>query len=228
MFFILNWIWIEDGHEKIVLFCEYKTELFWCQTASYKNLKIWGWRIGLVVKSTECFSSDPAFNSQQPLGSPQPSIVGSDAFFCHKGIHVGRVLIFINLRKKRYFWQAMWYTAATPAPGTWKQEIKHLKARHYKPCQKPMTRRESTGHSWNTLSCQTSSCQSAFYIFMLIPIGVRCSQLWSEKLLSAVGNDYCRDSCLVQFQVDLTTSAQLEWSPLTSPSKALRRTGERR
>lgn len=90
----------------------------------------------------------------------------------------------------------MWYTAATPAPGTWKQEIKHLKARHYKPCQKPMTRRESTGHGWNTLSCQTSSCQSAFYIFMLIPIGVRCSQLWSEKLLSAVGNDYCMQRLL--------------------------------
>jgi hypothetical protein len=39
------------------------------------------WRDGSVVKSTDCSSGGPEFNSQQPHGSPQPSVVGSDALF---------------------------------------------------------------------------------------------------------------------------------------------------
>ena len=35
-----------------------------------------GWRDGSVVKSTDCSSRGPEFNSQQPHGS-QPSVMGS-------------------------------------------------------------------------------------------------------------------------------------------------------
>jgi hypothetical protein len=42
-----------------------------------------GWRDGSVVKSTDCFSRGPEFNSQQPHGGSQPSIMVSvsDALF---------------------------------------------------------------------------------------------------------------------------------------------------
>jgi hypothetical protein len=35
----------------------------------------------MVVKSTDCSSRGPEFNSQQPHGGSQPSVMGSDAFF---------------------------------------------------------------------------------------------------------------------------------------------------
>jgi hypothetical protein len=37
------------------------------------------------------------FNSQQPHGGSQPSVMGSDALFWHTGIHADRVLIYIKL-----------------------------------------------------------------------------------------------------------------------------------
>ncbi|EDM16219.1 rCG63685 [Rattus norvegicus] len=40
-----------------------------------------GWRDGSVVKSTVCSSRGPEFNSQQPRGGSQPSVMGSDALF---------------------------------------------------------------------------------------------------------------------------------------------------
>ena len=40
-----------------------------------------GWRDGSVVKSTDCSSRGPGFNSQQPHGGSQPSVMGSDALF---------------------------------------------------------------------------------------------------------------------------------------------------
>jgi hypothetical protein len=40
-----------------------------------------GWRDGSAVKSTDYSSRGPEFNSQQPHGGPQPSIMGSDALF---------------------------------------------------------------------------------------------------------------------------------------------------
>jgi hypothetical protein len=40
-----------------------------------------GWRDDSVVKSTNCFSRGPEFNSQQPHGSSQPSVMVSDALF---------------------------------------------------------------------------------------------------------------------------------------------------
>jgi len=40
-----------------------------------------GWRDGSVVKSTDCSSRGPEFNSQQPHGGSQPSVIESNAFF---------------------------------------------------------------------------------------------------------------------------------------------------
>jgi len=40
-----------------------------------------GWRDGSVVKSTDCSSRGPEFNSQQPHGGSQPSVIGVDALF---------------------------------------------------------------------------------------------------------------------------------------------------
>uniref|UniRef100_A0A8I6AET2 Cytochrome c oxidase assembly protein COX20, mitochondrial n=1 Tax=Rattus norvegicus TaxID=10116 RepID=A0A8I6AET2_RAT len=40
-----------------------------------------GWRDGSVTKSTDCSSRGPEFNSQQPHGGSQPSVMGSDALF---------------------------------------------------------------------------------------------------------------------------------------------------
>jgi hypothetical protein len=40
-----------------------------------------GWRDGSAVKITDCSSRGPEFNSQQPHGSSQPSVMGSDALF---------------------------------------------------------------------------------------------------------------------------------------------------
>jgi hypothetical protein len=40
-----------------------------------------GWRDDSVVKSTDCSSRGPEFNSQQPHGGSQPFIMGSDALF---------------------------------------------------------------------------------------------------------------------------------------------------
>jgi hypothetical protein len=40
-----------------------------------------GWCDGSVVKNTDCSSRGPEFNSQQPHGGSQPSVMGSDALF---------------------------------------------------------------------------------------------------------------------------------------------------
>ena len=41
----------------------------------------WGWRDGSVVKSVACSSKGPEFNSRQPHGGSQPSVMGSGALF---------------------------------------------------------------------------------------------------------------------------------------------------
>jgi hypothetical protein len=51
------------------------------------------WKDGSLVKSTGCSSRGPEFNSQQPHGGSQPSVMRSDAFFWHAGIHADRALI---------------------------------------------------------------------------------------------------------------------------------------
>jgi hypothetical protein len=40
-----------------------------------------GWRDGSVLKSTDCSSRGPEFNSQQPHGGLHPSVMGSNALF---------------------------------------------------------------------------------------------------------------------------------------------------
>jgi hypothetical protein len=58
-------------------------------------------RDGSAVKSTDCSSRDPEFNSQQPHGGSQPSAMGSDALFCNAGIHADPALIHKIKRKRK-------------------------------------------------------------------------------------------------------------------------------
>ena len=48
-----------------------------------------GWRDGSEVKSTDCYSGGPEFDSQQPHGGSQPSVMRSGALFWPEGIHGG-------------------------------------------------------------------------------------------------------------------------------------------
>jgi hypothetical protein len=47
----------------------------------FKKELLRGWRDGSAVKSTNCSSRGPEFNSQQPYGGSQPSVFGSEALF---------------------------------------------------------------------------------------------------------------------------------------------------
>jgi hypothetical protein len=47
----------------------------------FKKDVIWGWSDGSVVKSPDCSSGGPKFNSQQLHGSSEPSVMGSDVLF---------------------------------------------------------------------------------------------------------------------------------------------------
>jgi len=49
-----------------------------------------------VVKSTDCSSRGPEFNSQHPLGASQPFIMRSNSYFWHAGVHADRALIYIK------------------------------------------------------------------------------------------------------------------------------------
>jgi hypothetical protein len=55
-----------------LLFCTYKKK---------KKTSGEGWRDGSAVKSTDCSSRGPEFNSQQPHGGSQTSVMRSDALF---------------------------------------------------------------------------------------------------------------------------------------------------
>ena len=55
-----------------------------------------GWRDGSEVKSTDCSSRGPEFNSQQPHGDSQPSIMRSGTLFLHASIHGRNVVYIIN------------------------------------------------------------------------------------------------------------------------------------
>jgi hypothetical protein len=46
-----------------------------------ENNYYWGWRDGSAVKSTDCSSRGPEFNSQQPHGGSQPSVMRYNALF---------------------------------------------------------------------------------------------------------------------------------------------------
>jgi hypothetical protein len=47
--------------------------------SSFLKSSLWGWRDGSVVKSTDCYSRGPEFNSQKPHDGSQPSEMESDA-----------------------------------------------------------------------------------------------------------------------------------------------------
>jgi hypothetical protein len=51
------------------------------QNTNAHKILLGGCRDGSAVKSTDCSSRGPEFNSQQPHGSSQPSVMGSDALF---------------------------------------------------------------------------------------------------------------------------------------------------
>jgi hypothetical protein len=53
----------------------------WIGKINIVKMAILGWRDGSVVKSTDCSSRGPEFNSQQPHGGSQPSVMGSDTLF---------------------------------------------------------------------------------------------------------------------------------------------------
>jgi len=53
------------------------------------------------VKSPVCSSRGPEFNSQQPHGGSQPSVMRSGALFWPAGVHAGETLYIINKFKKR-------------------------------------------------------------------------------------------------------------------------------
>jgi hypothetical protein len=46
------------------------------------EMTVLGWRDGSAVKSTDCSSKAPEFNPQQPHRGSQPSVMGSNFFFC--------------------------------------------------------------------------------------------------------------------------------------------------
>ena len=51
------------------------------------------WRDGSAVKSVACSSKGPEFNSQQPHGGSQPSVMRSGyEVFWSAGIHADRIL----------------------------------------------------------------------------------------------------------------------------------------
>jgi hypothetical protein len=49
-----------------------------------------------VVKSIDCYSRGPEFNSRQPHGGSQPSVMGSDALFWCVSEDSGTALISIK------------------------------------------------------------------------------------------------------------------------------------
>jgi len=57
-----------------------------------KKKKSQGWRDGSEVKSTVCSSRGHEFNSQQPHGGSQPSIMKSGALFWPTCVHAGGIL----------------------------------------------------------------------------------------------------------------------------------------
>jgi hypothetical protein len=55
------------------------------------------WLRSSEVKSTSCSSRGPEFDSQQPHGGSQSSVMRSDALFWPAGINAGRTLYVRNL-----------------------------------------------------------------------------------------------------------------------------------
>jgi hypothetical protein len=57
----------------------------WVQYKQHEEKRAGGWRDGSAVKSTDCSSRGPEFNSQQPHSDSQPSVIRSVAlFWCNR------------------------------------------------------------------------------------------------------------------------------------------------
>jgi hypothetical protein len=95
-----------------------------CSLYIFKHikLKVQGTREidGSAVKTTDSFSRGPEFNSQQPHGASQPSIMGSDALFWNEAVHAGRPLIYINKSLKNKIKPGV--VAHAFNPSTWEAE----------------------------------------------------------------------------------------------------------
>jgi hypothetical protein len=69
----------------------------WSRANWVKKPNKMGWRDGSAVKSIDCSSRGPEFNSQQPQDGSQPSVMRSDAlFWC-----VRRQLRFTHINKNK-------------------------------------------------------------------------------------------------------------------------------
>ena len=55
-----------------------------------KKNKVRAGEMAQLIKSTDCSSGGPEFNSQQPCGSSQMSVVVSDVLIWHAGMHTYR------------------------------------------------------------------------------------------------------------------------------------------
>jgi hypothetical protein len=71
-----EWVRRRRNREKRVCKCHNKPYILYA-----KKRQTGDWRDGSEVKSTDCSSKGPEFNSQQPYGGSQPSVMRSDALF---------------------------------------------------------------------------------------------------------------------------------------------------
>ena len=86
-----------------------------------------GWRDGSAVKSTDCSSRGPEFNSQQTHGGSQPFVMGSDAlFWCvwsartHTYIHSGtHAYIKYNFLTDLFVWMICLHVYLKVSRGHW-------------------------------------------------------------------------------------------------------------
>jgi hypothetical protein len=76
-----------------------RKRLFGACCFKVKRTHVGGWRDGSEVESTDCSFRGPEFNSQQPHGDSQPSVMESNALFWHEGIYVGRQTIVYIINK---------------------------------------------------------------------------------------------------------------------------------
>jgi hypothetical protein len=79
-----NWAtghWYGHAHVKLHTVAQGTTCSLHAPFSFLRNFYPRDWRDGSAVKSTDCFSRGPEFNSQQPHGGSQPPVMGSGALF---------------------------------------------------------------------------------------------------------------------------------------------------
>ena len=83
--FVCVCVFIINIHTYINIYLSY-------QFCSLRKSWLGGWRDGSEVKSPGCSSRGPKFNSQQPHGGSQPSIIWTNALFWHAGVQSTHIL----------------------------------------------------------------------------------------------------------------------------------------